>query len=304
MKRTLVILFLGALAAGIAMVAGCSSDDKSNDNPVNNSNQGQLTDDNFLFVSNSVGETSANNYEVDFNLVLALLNEIDLGGKSQGQRHRYGGLLGAQEKTVVITLSNDPTQTPEGWYVFTFNAQIIEEMDTTYILGGTDSIRILLDGTPVEWVGESTDLNQVQARAYVPWFNNNGEDGKSHHTLDVVVDVVGSDSLATVDASVEDSITGFDRTNGVTCDYIILNDALADNIVVLANQNSDECPRSGTVDATVSVSLDCEAEGGIGAINLDGVWNITATFNADSTVTFDYSHGPVKWHFVVDCDSL
>jgi len=206
---------------------------------------------------------------------------------------------------VVITVPSDPTPSDSGWYVFDVRARITEDMTNTLnITSGHDSVRLLLDDSWVLWEGDTTDFNGIQARVHVQWLHSNGQNGAAHHSLDVFVDVQGTDSIATIDATVNDTINGIDETDRVICSYTVSDESVIDSLVIRINDDSEECPRHGTIDATASIDLDCASQGGLAVLDIEGIWNLTATVNADSTITFDYTDGTTDWSFTAHCDSL
>lgn len=194
----------------------------------------------------------------------------------------------------------------DGWHVFTFEAIAVNHATAdTVDITGTDSVRVLVDGSPVPTVSDSTSIEAVLARAHLDWANRRGVgEGALHHSLDVAVLPMEFDTLVTIDGFAHDSLSGIERTDSATCALDLSYDLTIDNLQVRVPETAGDCPESGDLAVSVGIAAECVENHGTPPDSLDihGTWTVTAHVNDDNTVTITFTNGLLFFRTTTTCD--
>jgi hypothetical protein len=285
----------GLLLLGFALITlvGCDDEDETV------MQSGDPNDPGFQFVQDEVGSDAFDNFGVDLNLSMALL-ESTLGGGSQSDtrnsalRKAVSALNGNAE--IIISGSSNFEFTQDGWYVFDFEALVVEDLTDSLEIVGIDSVQILLDDVPVQWADPQPEIDELKAYAHVNWMNNSDDSAGAHHRMQVLVEMVNSDSVVTVNAGIDDTLHTDWANDTESCELLIDRHIdLTDFVVLVGPNEADDCPQSGSAVVAAGIDLDCTGSGGLREWGVEGAWSITAVVNGDGTVTVTASIGNTTW---------
>jgi hypothetical protein len=301
MKR---LYFLGILISlgmvGISLMSGCSDDDNST-GPV----LGDTSSAKFQYIDSTLGEEIFNDFGQSIDLSLELLGE-HLGVSFSGSKNHPIMTLQGDDEHIVINSIDTWEFTDDFWWVFTFDAEIINGVDTTLLMG-IDSVQLLLGNSPVESYAEMPNFNALKARAHV---NGTGSDGGTlgaHHRIDVEVDEVGNDSVITVNGTTRDTLD-FNVSSGQgECDVFLSQGLTINNLEILLDSDLDQdCMQNGSMIATASIDLTCTGSGDnpgpLEQLDIEGTWTITAVINDNGTVTITFTDGTTTWRITEEIE--
>ena len=299
MKR---FIFLGLLVfslAGLGIMSGCSDDD----NPTG-SQTGDTTSAKFQFIDSTIAEDVFDGFgqsvEISFGLLASHLG-VDLSG-SKGTP---GLSLQDDGSQVVVNSISSFEFTNDSWWVFIFDADVIDGDDTTNITG-TDSVQILLGGVPLAQneYNDEADFDGAKARAHVNGQANDDLLG-AHHRIDVELDVIGGDTVLVVNGTTRDTLEFTEDDGQAECD-VFLSQGLTLNNLTLMDGDFDDCMLDGSITASVTIDLSCTGSGDdpgpLQQLDIEGTWTITAVINDNQTATITFTDGTTTWRVTEEID--
>ena len=301
MQRLLLLLFVGSLAIGMMIAAGCSSDDEES-NPIIS---GDPNSPSFELYDNTVAEVPGDVVGLGLDVVFGLM-EHQFGSKSG----RAGWLTSMDAKaasfdSVSWTFGN-------GWHVFYFE---LSEFTSEPIQGGTyedslwisgwDSLRFFEDGAVADLPTETTDSLYSRQHVIIESRDSEGEAWyvAGHHRMTLSdegtdltygpimgVNIIGTD---TVEAELNDP-------DDHSCELAMVTTINLSDIVIPSDMVDDVCPTWGTFSATQMVNLSCGGGTATDSIAFNGTWYLSEVFNngiAHQTLTF----GTIQWTHIDSC---
>ena len=293
-----------ALAASLALVAGlivtaCDRSDTVTDPVVE-----QNTSTDSTLVSNTVGDRMMDAPFQTIDLSAKLLESVPgnspvsrLAANTAGSEVREGDDLII---TAVLSYSY-----ANGWHVFAFEAVAVNHVQTdTVDIAGTDSVRVLVDGQPVQRVDDTMAIDGLLARAHLTWTARSGHgDGAVHHSLDVMAQPMGLDTLVTIDGYAHDTITGIELTDSARCALDLSYDMIISDLQVRVPEIDGDCPESGDLSVSVGLTAECVAQTGTppDSVSVRGTWTVTAHVNEDNTITLTFADGILFWRKTIGC---
>jgi len=119
--------------------------------------------------------------------------------------------------------------------------------------------------------------------------------------VNLVEDAV-NDSLVHVNAGIYDTLTISFQGDSVSCDIVVTENGSIEDLVVLATDNSDECPRSGSASTDATISLACLGTGAseYEQLDIEGAWSVNADIQSDGSVNVYYSDGTTQWTTTIE----
>ncbi len=241
------------------------------------------------------------------DLSIALLDSVPAGvSRKPGENY---ALQGNGEPLFVILSPGVYTYNPTtNWHIFNgFQVLVIDTFfnDTTTV-NGTDSVKIFINGTPVQNVSVLDSLDGISTRAHVTWANNSGgENGAMDHSVDVTAVFPGVDTIVTINATTHDSISVNDIGMGMStgCSSSISLDQTITGLQMNVTSASNDCPMAGSLVATANIDAFCirQTQFGEDTLQFNGSVAISALVNMDQSVTFNYDDGTTVWSTTQPC---
>jgi hypothetical protein len=273
-----VLAGLGLTGIILAAAFGCSS-------------SSHMTDSDGTTVTNAADSAFVSSV-FDAEMVLTSLESIDIS-RALMQTIEGAPPIAAPlnyEDGIVINAVTSYEYT-NGWHIFQFEATVEQTMMAdTITVTGWDSVKVVLDGYPVQVIDDITLADELYVRAHVNWVAASGTgSGGFHHRVGATRQLDGADTLITLSGSVVDSLhSGQDW--GDSTGACVLDICLQENLTALQvdiNAAEGECPRSGSVSMSAYLALDCEGDPQQGqeSLELYGQWTMLAVINPDNTVT-------------------
>jgi hypothetical protein len=94
-----------------------------------------------------------------------------------------------------------------GWHIWTFSATLIKALVDTIDVSGIDSVQLLLNGVPMDTLTETTWFDALSARAHADWsLRQSTSEGQAHRGIDFVFNVIGIDTILTINGYVNDTL--------------------------------------------------------------------------------------------------
>ena len=306
MKRLITLISLSGLLS-LGLFFGCSDDES---NPTGgNLNPGDTTTETFQFIDSTFDGEYLGGYEESFQLTLAAMEQIP--GLSLGSRAATASGLGAMSPndTVEVTQIASWEFTDDNWLVINYSATAreIDGTDTSEVtIDAVDSVQFLLNGQPLDstavWLGTFNGLATRQHGDVSGSEGDNSFTGAAHRALELEV-VPTNDSLISVGASLDDTLTFDVADDSGSCALELTSNQTVTDLVVMIDDD-DECPRAGTIVAIAGIDLSCQSNDGLAQLDIEGSWTISATVNADQSITLSYSDGTTTWTVTRNCDDL
>lgn len=300
MKRSTIVLLVMVVIAGLMFVWGCSDDDDdaigpilANPDPADSTFMTDLFDD-------GVFMTALHSLEVS----LALLESLPGAPVVKGMDGVKA--LGAAQEDIVITAIIDYEYT-NGWHIFDFEAMVVDEFesDTTDVVG-IDSIRLVMDGSPVQYPGNLDSLDGLSEHAHVTWAMRDVVDPDSgfiNHLVDLEQLVALTDTILKLDGSVRDTMRVREDVETATCEIDMTLSETITNLQIDVNAPEGDCPETGTINVTATLDIECQGDQGsqFDSLSISGTWTVNATVNPNNTVTISFSDGLVAWTVTETC---
>jgi len=302
MRRLFVlgVLLLGALA----LVIGCSDDDEGT--PVGGLNQGDTADLSFQFVDSTIGEDIFSTIESSVDIAFSLMDAMPGPGPRFVREIPVVTLGTDQTDEVIITAVLNFEFVDPGWFVFQFEALVIETLgnDTTEITG-IDSLQFLNNGVIFDTTTVEMEMDEIKIRSHVQWTHSDDASGAVHHRIDIAIQESGVDTLMLVNASANDTLGLMWSTDSADCTLDVFNSMTLTDLLIDPDYE-DACPESGRLTASSTVGLSCEGGGQnpFDQLDINHTWTITLVINTDGTVTFTYSNGTTLWTITRDCEDM
>lgn len=254
------------------------------------------------------GEDLMENIFKSFDVSFALLGDTVMYGTSR--LPDAGFAAGGGDDTIIVgtytySYTND-------WHIFDFSATVISQWwynsvlyaDTTDLYG-TDSVKTLVDGQPVQFPVMDY-LSGITVHAHVNWSGRNRADsGVIHQAVAAVINSSNPpDTIVTFNGAANDTIWELeDWMNGECEVYAAINQTVTDLAMNVAD-TTDGCPLSGTMSVAATLDVFCLSTGqqGTDSLSINGTWNIDATMNSDNTITITYDDGTTSWTATGPCN--
>jgi len=302
MRRLIVLGML--LFGALALVIGCSDDDEGT--PVGGLTQGDTADLSFQFIDTTVGEDIFSNMGISIELAFSLMDWIP--GASAGLlRDNPITTLGTSEYEDIIITSVIFTYTESGWFVFEFDALIVElpEYDTTEI-SGIDSLQFLNNGVIIDTSAVDPEMDEFKIRGHAQWSHADDASGATHHRIDIETQESGVDTLMLINAAGNDTLSLSLATDSANCTLDVYNTLAVTNLLVAMDDEEDGCPQSGRVSVAATVDLSCigGSQNPFDHLDINHTWVITLVFNDNGTVTMTYSDGTTLWTVTRVCNEM
>ncbi len=297
MKRFLLLGVFMGLGVAVVFLCGCDEDkDRTGSHgTVDPADSAFLTD---FFTEDGLMADPGEIAEVSFALL-----EHEFGSSAPKTTASVKAL---QQGDEIIIINGAVYSFSDGWHIFDFEATIINQRNNdTVDVVGTDSVQLLENGLPVEIPNESTEMDGLKARAHADWdLRPHGSNhGDIHRAVDIILEVVGADTIIEIDGSAHDTLLLYGDWNNGTCNIDVTLDQTITDLRVYA-EGPQDCPISGYV--SIITSLDVLYVGAgedPDTLSISGNWHVTATVNDDSSITFTFSNGTVSWTVTQPCDS-
>lgn len=294
------LILAAMLMAGLVLaLAGCSDDETTT-----NSTDNGLTAQEREFVANIVGDDVFGDALQSTALSTILLSTIVSGAPARS----VPAVQGLADPVTEIIIDEVGSYTYSGgWHIFEFSATLVGAgADDTVDADGIDSVQVLVDGTPQQIITETLEIDELRARAHVDWVERSGQgDGAIHHSLDIAIEPSGSDTLITIDGSIYDTLQAVEVDDSATCDLSLATDQTIDSLAIRSDAGPDDCPETGHVSSTVTITADCVGTGGSNpdSLSISGTWTVTAQVNSDNTVTVTFTGANASWSVTEPCGS-
>lgn len=285
MKHLLHITAFVMLGGIFLLAAGCSDD-----GPTNPATPGDPNDPNFQYVDTAVfGDGFTQGFENMMEFTFILMDSIP--GVNVRTLPHHNASTAAFNSVVFDSLSYQWTGQ---WHVFYFQAWAVTSNPTDTIdFVGTDSVHFTSSGTPQQYPDSTTDGFGYRAHATmntrVATFDRNAD-----HSIDISVDNLDL-ATATINGSAVEALAFTYSDTAATCDVDVNSSFNANNVVM--NLNTGDCPQSGSMTATASLSMTCS---GSLTLSVDGTWSASMLFN-DPEITFTLTDGTNYWTMTDTC---
>ena len=295
-----VTLFVAIALATSLIGTSCDKNDSVTDPVVERNSATDST-----LVSTTVGERIMDAPFQTIELSSKLLQSIPGNAPAQRLTGSVAGTGVGDGDDLIITAVLSYTYA-DGWHVFQFEAVAVNnEWADTVDIAGVDSVRVIVDGMPVQHVDDSMSVEAVLARAHLSWSARSGNgDGAVHHSLDVSALPMGLDTLVTIDGFAHDSLAGIETTDSASCTLNLAYNMVISELKVRVPEIAGDCPESGDLTVSVGISAGCVSLVGTppDSVTVNGTWTVTAHVNDDNTITVTYSDGILFWRTTTSCD--
>lgn len=310
MKRLGLLFVMAALLGGLSLVIGCSGGGSTDSNLV----EGDTTDVAFQIAQDLVGdEGEIMEFASDIDLSMELLYEAT--GYPQVSSPGLPGSRIANAAASADSISNIVIGswefTADNWFVCTFSATQYEYdcgefgCDSSIAtLEGIDSVQLVMMGDPLDTSQYSGGFNEIRARAHV---SAGGQDAFGDVSADIhrwvnIAEDLTSDSLVQVNAGSFDTLSISFQGDSASCDIVVTENGSIQDLVVLAWDDSGECPRSGSASTTATITLACLGTGSdnLEQLDIEGAWTVNASVQQDGSVNVSYTDGTTQWTTVIE----
>ena len=263
MRRLFVLTAL--LFGVLALVMGCSDDDEGT--PTGGPTQGDTADLSFQFIDSVIGEDIFSTMAYSQDIAFSLMDSIPGASPQFSRETPFASLAINQEGDVTITDVTSFEYTESGWFVFEFEAIIVETMenDTTYV-SGIDSLQLLDNGAVIDTSAVDPEIDEIKIRGHIQWSHSDDASGASHHSFDIEAQVSGLDTLVLINATAIDTLGLLWSTDSASCTLDVFNNLTATNVLIHPDVEG-ACPESGRLVASATVDLSCTGGGEILSIN-------------------------------------
>jgi len=299
MPRFAVLIAGGLVLSAFVLLWGCSDDDKSV-NPPPVPTEGELSDVRFLFFDEVCEPDVMRTTEVSLLVPIFFLMRLPTGLSA---RDAVGPFAASPDELngLIINSLDTPAISPEGWYVFDYDITVTYENTDTIDAVGVDSVRLLLNDSPVPWTGLFTTLfdgQQVRDRAV--WSSNRAYSGISRHNLDLSL-VDSASSTYDLEIAVADTIHTFIEDDSGACYINLYRTGTGTGILLYPQGGYQFCADSGAVSMNTVVDLDCTEHSQTARWGVEGLWVHTGTYGSAYLQTCKVTHGSTFWNFVDSC---
>jgi len=291
MKRLSLLTLTLFVAAGLALIAGCSSSNPADDE------FGDTNAVEFQLVQAFVGETSTDGVDRTLEVSFELFDSIpgvSPSPKSFNQR-------AASDEDVFVVDSFNYSYT-NGWHIFAFWVWAADTVaGDTVDVSGLDSLQARDNGTPMQVPDSTMDELYIRCHWDVALRNSNVA-GSADNSINIINIDWNDVNPANINGAVTENLSGTVSDSQIVVDFSFSNSLIADDIVF--NLATGDCPTAGTLD--LNSAIDISAVRTIGAsedtVNINGNWEITAAFSGND-VTVTYYDGTTYWQTTETCSS-
>lgn len=288
MKKLTLLSIMLVLGIGISLIVGCNS--SSPEEVLGNPN-----DPSFQFVDEFVASQALENVGKIIDISFLFFDSIP--GVSTASKF-YGQRQAMSDES--MSVDSFTYAYANGWHSFSFWLKVVDTVDNdTVQINGTDSLRALDNGTPMQVPDSSVD--ELNIRCHYTFDLTSGTfTGSADYSLDMEGITSNLILPVTINASGTEILNGLEADSQVSCDFSLSN--ALDAIDVVTDLDGSSCPTSGSLDLTATVDISCS---GIGASNdtldIEGEWNIGAMYD-NGMVTVSYTDGTTVWQVTGPCD--
>ena len=295
MKRLLLLSLLLALSISLGTITGCD-ENKGTDS----AGTGNDYASDSAIISDFFGDDDIFGTPFEaFALSFALLDSIPVGAAPKSA----GGLKALQDENEQVTITAVISYIYSGgWHIFEFEATVVDLIayDTIDVVG-IDSVQLLDDGQPVQYITPETQMDELRARTHADLDDRSGEShGDMHHAVSFAMDT----PVITINGTVHDTLSASSQDEGGSCEVSLTLDQTITNLQMYVGiSEGGDCPNSGHVSMTASLDMTCVGlDDGPTSLSISGTWTITATVNDNNTVTITYTDGTTTWATTETCD--
>lgn len=304
MKRLMLLLFTGLLVLFAAFMLGCDEDSAV----IDDGDQTILTPEDSSMVEDMLTGDLFSSLNA-LNLSWELLDSIPGDGAPKFAGSSFA--LEGGDEDIIITAAGYEGYS-NGWHIFHFSAKAVEDYiydsvhyyDTVFI-SGVDSIQVIADGGPIQYLGEQTVIEGLNERVHVNFEDNHDDfSGAINHIIEVDMTYGDVDTILTLNGTTDDQLHSGENSDWGACDITMTMEQTITNLVFNVN-GDDGCPESGTITSLSTIDAFCTGLGAHAGDTLDvnSSWTVTATFNeGDGTVTVTFTSGGVSWTVTESCE--
>ena len=311
MKRLGMLTVLFSALAALTMLIGCSGRSSGTGS---NLMVGDTADIAFQVAQQLVGdEGDLIAFDDDVDLALDLF--VEATGYSQVNAPAGPGSRIARAASSADSISNIVIAswefTEDNWFVCSFSATQYQYecgdggCDTVMtFIEGVDSLQLLRQSDPLDTSQIVDGFDEVRARAHVSLGGSSplGDISADVHRWVDLAEHLTNDSLVTVNAGSYDTLAVSFQGDSASCDIIVTENTSIRDLVVLALEDSDECPRDGSASKTATITLACLGTGSenLEQLNIDGSWTVDAVVQNDGSVDVSYTDGVTQWTTTIE----
>lgn len=305
MKRLMLLLFIGLLALSAAFMTGCEEDSAVTDD----GDQTILTPEDSSMVEDMLTGDMFSSLNA-LNLSWELLDSIPGDGAPKFAGSSLA-LEGGDEDIIITDAGYEGYS--DGWHIFDFAAIAVEAYvhdngvqyyDTVFI-SGWDSIQVISDGGPIQYLSEQTVIEGLNERVHVNFEDNHDDfSGAINHIIEVDMTYGDVDTILTLNGITDDLLHSGENSDWGACDITMTMEQTITNLVFNVNGDGG-CPESGTITSLSTIDAFCtglDAHAG-DTLDVNSSWTVTATFNEGAgTVTVTFTSGGVSWTVTESCE--
>jgi hypothetical protein len=299
MPRITVLVAIVILSLAFVLLWGCSDDDKSV-NPPPVPTEGELTDVRFLFIDEVSEPDIMRTTEISLLSSIFFLLRMPSGLSARDAVSPFAASP-ADLTGLVINSLDTPIMSTEGWYVFDYDITVTYENTDTIDAVGVDSVRLLLNDSPVPWIGYTTRFDGQQVRDRAVWSDNRAYSGTSRHNLDLLL-VDSVSGVYDLEIAVADTTHTFIEDDSGACYVNLYRTGTGTSIQLYPQGGYQLCADSGTVTMNTVVDLDCTEHSQTAHWGVEGLWVHKGTYSSAYVQTCKLTHGNTFWNFVDSCN--